>query len=69
MEKYGVVTEEIPGSKTASGAVLCPVCGNAVAQTGGILRCRVHGSAPFEREPAHGGVESVGPGDSSEGKK
>lgn len=64
MEKYGVQTESLPGEKTASGAVLCPVCGNAVSQAGGILRCATHGTAPFEREPAHSGVESVGTGGS-----
>jgi predicted RNA-binding Zn-ribbon protein involved in translation (DUF1610 family) len=47
MDKYSV-KQEAPAKTSASGAVLCPVCGKEATQHGNIYKCPAHGTEPWE---------------------
>lgn len=50
MTKLGVSTPGTrdDGSKTAASQSECDLCGRSLEKIGSVVRCPVHGTAPFE---------------------
>ena len=49
MDKYSV-SQEAPAKTSASGTVLCPLCGREATQHGNEYKCPEHVTDPWEKE-------------------
>lgn len=53
MEKYGVVTEDLPKEKEAADKSKkepeCPACKRVLEGDANVPKCPIHGTKPFEK--------------------
>lgn len=50
MDKFGVDTTVDTRAMEKAAAEGCPECGAKVTKDGNVMRCPVHGTAPFEKK-------------------